>query len=133
MVRKFLLVILLINLFVAPAAAGDPRSKIKFKNIKIEKKDLGRLNRAFKSFLDQNRQALLKADKDYTVDQYCSFEAQANINGGLDIDSLKLAKHKNNFAYNLKALEFLQAQSPLPVEIKSYKKPIVVKLYYYSF
>ena len=69
---------------------------------------------------------------EYRVDQSCEFEFALNDKSELHIDSLKLSEHKNNFDYNLKAIEFLR-ENPLKLKKKKADKASSIKFLYFAF
>ena len=124
--------ILLISSLVMQVMAIYTSGKVKLHNAKLvsHKKDV--LGKAWFKYIDDYPELLLKKDKDYKIDQYCSFEIQADEKGGVDLDSIKLAKHENNFGYNLKAIQFLR-ETPIKVKQKNSEKPIKLEFVYHSF
>lgn len=127
-----LLLIAAILVTTLPAIAIYPRGKVKLHNAKLLSHKKEALGNAWLKYLDDYPELLYKTGKDYKVDQYCSFEVQANDKSGFDLDSIKLAKHENNFAYNLKAIQFLREKS-LKIKQKNPEKPIEIEFIYYSF
>lgn len=160
MVLRTLVAALIFITTSANAWAGEPYGKVVFKNAKVEmnlaqlkcvdskelkkckknnkgfKKANKKINKLWGDFLLANREALKKPGKDYTVDQFCSFTSEMGKSKVMDMGKLVLDKHKDNFAYNLKALEFLQTLNEdlsLRFKVKNPEKPVLVKLYYYAF
>ncbi len=93
--------------------AGFPSTKINFKNISIDKKNRQSLENKWFEFLKSYPEVLIPSGKKYKYDQSCKFKFKLNQDSKIDINSIELIrpKQKNkaiNFAYNLKAIEFLK-------------------------
>jgi hypothetical protein len=93
------------------------------------------LNKEWTRFLKDNQDVLRKKSNDPQspkTDQFCSFIVQLDPDGSINIDSLKLAKHKKNYAYNLKVIEFLRNTS-IQFTAKNPNKPMQLDFIYLSF
>jgi len=129
--RSFLLILTLF-LFIIPAYSYYPSGVFKVHNAKIMKSNIERIGNQWLQFLDEKPEILKSKTKNFKEDQYCKFSAQLNEDGQINLDSLKLLKHKSNFQYNLRAIEFLRANNP-KFKIKDPKKLIEIEFKYYAF
>ncbi len=131
-----LLIVITFLLVTNSAQAGTPYAKVVVKNLKIEKSEKKKLSRLWNNLLLENRKALVKPNKNYTVDQFCSFKGTLpEEKGKIDITLLKLYKHKENFDYNILALDFLSSlnEKEFNFKTKNPKKEVEFKLYYFAY
>ena len=125
-------IILISFLSFQPAMAIYPTAKIKIHNAKLKSGKKDSLSKKWLDYIEEEPELLQAKDKDYKIDQYCSFSIEAKAEGMLDLDSIKLLKHDNNIAYNLKAIQFLREQE-IKVKQKNTSKPIELEFVYLSF
>lgn len=130
----------LISIFSwSSVSAGLPWAQVKFKNLKISREEKNKIGRAWFNFLEEKPDLLLKTKKDgtktsYRIDQFCRFNANLDEEGNIDLDSLELLKHRKNFAYNIRAIEFLRKQDfNFAEQIKDPEKPIRIEFKYFSY
>jgi len=129
---RFFIILLTLLFFIIPAYGYYPSGVIKLHNAKILKSNSDRLGSQWLHFLDEKPEILKSKTKNFKEDQYCKFSAQLNEDGQINLDSLKLLKHKNNFLYNLRAIEFLRANS-FKFQIKNPKKLMEIEFKYFAF
>lgn len=129
---RFFIILLTLLFFIIPAYGYYPSGVIKLHNAKIIKSNTDRIGNQWLHFLNEKPEILKSKTKNFKEDQYCKFTAKLNAEGQLDLDSLKLQKHKNNFLYNLRAIEFLRANNP-KFKIKNPKKLIEIEFKYFAF
>lgn len=129
---RSLTIIVALFFVIFPARAYYPNGVIKLHNAKLLKRDIEKLGDQWLAFLQEEPDLLKAKDKDYKVDQYCSFTAKLDADGHVDLNSLKLLKHKDNFAYNLRAIEFLRANT-IVFEQKNNNKDIEIEFKYFAF
>ena len=129
--RSFLLILTLISLSI-PAYSYYPSGVIKLHNAKTRKKNIEQLGSDWLKFLNEKPEILKSKTKEFKEDQYCKFSSLLDADGHVKLDSLKLLKHKGNFAYNLRAIEFLRANNPV-LKIKNPNKLIILEFRYYAF
>jgi hypothetical protein len=119
--------------FAYSASANLPRSLLKLHNIDLIEEEKLRLSKSWTRFLKTHPEALLKKGKNYKVDQYCSFSFEPDPETHeIDINSIKLLKHKNNFDFNLKAIEFLKQQN-FKAKKENPDKPVEIEMLYFAF
>ncbi len=110
-----------------------PSGKVKIHNAKLKSIIKEKLDKQWFEFIYEYPEILTPEGKKYKVDQYCSFSFNLDSEGHIIIDSIKLLKHKQNFKYNLKAIQFLK-ETPLTfAKGKDASKPVEVELIYESF
>jgi hypothetical protein len=82
---------------------------INFHNVAVKGIEPQELNLKWKFFLLDNDQILFNkpADK-HRNDQFCSYTFEIDEAGRVIESSIKLVEHRKNYAYNLKAFEFLK-------------------------
>jgi len=114
------------------AIASLPYAEVKFNNLIIDKKLKNRINKDWNLFLKDRSHVLHKADTSTKSDQICRFNGQLLESGAIDLNSLKLEKHKQNFNYNLAAIEFLRA-GDYKFSLKDPKSKLQITFKYYSF
>ncbi|MCH2226680.1 MAG: hypothetical protein MK033_02790 [Candidatus Caenarcaniphilales bacterium] len=115
------------------AHASLPRYIINFKNTEFERRQLRQINRKWEFYLKDNSEILYnKPTHKYKNDQFCSFEFDIDEEGKLIPESIHLAKHKKNYAFNLKALKYLQ-NLQLNFKKEKAKEKIQADLAYYAF
>jgi hypothetical protein len=129
---RFFIILLTLLFFIIPAYGYYPSGVVKLHNAKIQKSNSEKLGDQWLEFLDEKPEILKSKTKNFKEDQYCKFSAQLNNDGQIILDSLKLLKHKNNFQYNLRAIEFLRANNP-KFKIKDFKKLIEIEFKYFAF
>jgi len=114
--------------------AAKPRAEIRFKNTKVDGKFLNQINREWFRYLEENPTALLKKGKKYKIDQKCIYEFSLDEKNFLELESLKIFKQKNkdNFDFNLAAIDFLKRYY-LELKQKDQKKPMRIEFLYYAF
>ena len=116
------------------AIAGKPRAEIHFKNAKVERKFVNQISRMWLKYLEEFPSVLNKKGKSYKIDQKCVYEVELDEKGFVDLDSMRLVKHKNkdNFDFNLAAVDFLKRYF-VQIDHKDKKKPIKLEFIYYAF
>ncbi len=135
--QKIALLLIIISLGL-PSLASLPSAEIKLKNIKLEKSLKNRINKNWTSYLKEKPQ-LLQKDKKGTVqkyksDQLCVFNGELLEDGSIDLNSLKLEKHRNNFDYNLAAIDFLRREDyKFPQGKKKTGEKVKLEFSYLSF
>ncbi len=119
--------------------ATVPYAEIKFKNLKLDSKQKIQIDNAWFRYLKENQKALYSNDKNaikqkYKSDQFCRFNGELLSDGSIDLDSLKLEKHKKNFEFNLAAIDFLRKHDyKFANGKKNPNKKIKASFAYYSF
>jgi hypothetical protein len=100
---------------------------INFHNVAVKGIEPQELNLKWKFFLLDNDQILFNkpADK-HRNDQFCSYTFEIDEAGRVIESSIKLVEHRKNYAYNLKAFEFLkdfdfELKAAKPEKIKKHK------------
>jgi hypothetical protein len=129
--RFFLLILTLIFLII-PAYSYYPSGVIKLHNAKVQKSNIEKLGDDWLRFLDEKPEILKSKTKNFKEDQYCKFSAKLDSEGHINLDSLKLLKHKGNFVYNLRAIEFLRTNNP-KFKIKNSNKNLELEFKYFAF
>lgn len=125
--------LLLLLFFTIPAKANLPRAFLKFHNLEIENSVKKDIQEKWTKFLNENPEVLLKPNKKYKIDQYCSFSFDLNAKTEeIEVNSIKLLKHKNNFDYNLKAIEFLKTNN-FKLKKKNPEKLGEIEMFYRAF
>ncbi len=109
-----------------------PSGIVKIHNAKLKSIGIEKLNKKWFEFIYEYPEVLTPEGKKYKVDQYCSFSLELNSNGNIMIDSIKLLKHKQNFKYNLKAIQFLK-ETELTFSKIDATKPVELEMIYESF
>ncbi|MDA0771699.1 MAG: hypothetical protein O3C63_02020 [Cyanobacteria bacterium] len=128
----FICIILISFLSLQPALAIYPTAKVKIHNAKLKSGKKDSLSNKWLDYIEEEPELLQAKDKDYKVDQYCSFSIEATEDGKLNLESIKLLKHENNIAYNLKAIQFLRERE-ITIKQKNTTKPIELEFLYLSF
>jgi hypothetical protein len=121
-----------------PVLASMPSAEIKLKNIKLEKALKNRINKGWTAYLKEKPQLLQKDKKGvvqkFKSDQLCVFNGELLEDGSVDLASLKLEKHRNNFDYNLGAIEFLRREEyKFPQGKKKANEKVILEFKYLSF
>jgi hypothetical protein len=129
---RYFIILLTLLFFIIPAYGYYPSGVIKLHNAKIQKSNSEKLGDQWLQFLDEKPEILKSKTKNFKEDQYCKFSGKLNSEGQLDLDSLKLQKHKSNFQYNIRAIEFLRANNP-KFKTKDPKKLIEIEFKYFAF
>lgn len=122
-------------IFMPLAFAGYPSTKINFKNISVDKKKRQFFENKWLRFISDHPEALVSPGKKYKDDQECKFNFELDSEGQIDINSLKLLREEKqeiNFAYNLKAIEFLK-QVPITLTQNNSFKSNQIELVYFAF
>ncbi len=109
-----------------------PSGEVKLHNAKIKSISKDKLDSSWFDFIYENSDALIAPGKKYKVDQYCSYSLDLDAHGKVLIDSIKLLKHKQNFKYNLKVIQFLR-ETELVFVRPDATKPIELEFIYNSF
>ncbi len=135
--QKIALLLIIISLGL-PSLASMPSAEIKLKNIKLEKSLKNRINKNWTSYLKEKPQLLEKDKKGlvqkYKSDQFCVFNGELLEDGSIDLNSLKLEKHRNNFDYNLAAIDFLRREDyKFPQGKKKAGEKVILEFRYLSF
>ena len=82
---------------------------INFHNVAVKGIEPQELNLKWKFFLLDNDQILFNKPTDkHRNDQFCSYTFEIDETGKVIESSIKLVEHRKNYAYNLKAFEFLK-------------------------
>ncbi len=117
-----------------PVSAVYPSAYVKLRNAKVDEvvnRDI--LDESLLKFLELKPDIMKPKGKPYKVDQSCSFTAELDAEGQhIDLNSMKLLKHKNNLDYNLRVIEFLR-EHPIRMQKKNPDKPIIIKFVYLAF
>lgn len=109
-----------------------PSGIIKIHNAKLKSMGIEKLNKKWFEFIYEYPEVLTPAGKKYKVDQYCSFSLELDTNGNIMANSIKLLKHKQNFKYNLKAIQFLKETEVVFTKVDA-TKPVELEMIYESF
>ncbi len=133
----FLRIFFLLILSSSLASASQPSAELKFKNLKVSKGLQNRINKEWSLYLKSKDHILHKSTADgkmdnYRSDQSCIFNGELLESGAIDLDTLKLQKHQQNYSYNLAAIEFLRA-GDYKFSKRIPNKKLVVDFRYYSF
>ena len=129
--RILSLSLLSLILFYTPVNAGLPSYTLKFKNINQKRKAFAPLIQDWEFYVKDHEQILYnKPSHKFKNDQFCSFSFDLNEKQEINKQSIKLLEHKENYTFNLAALDFLQnisfhfkktnPESPITIEL-SYK------------
>ena len=100
---------------------------INFYNVAVKGIEPQELNLKWKFFLLDNDQILFNKPTDkHRNDQFCSYTFEIDETGKVIESSIKLVEHRKNYAYNLKAFEFLkdfdfELKTVKPEKIKKHK------------
>lgn len=133
MKRTFLnsLLILLSLSLALPSLANLPITRVKLKNLKLVTQKEKQLNRSWANFIqsEENSSALKVPNKDYKDDQRASFIVELDDNGRIDLNTMKLDKHTNNFDYNLKIIEFFRKHDFEFTAPKAYENSVIEFIY----
>ena len=130
---RVLLLLLLFCSGLNSLEADMPRAFVKFRNAKIDRALKRSLDRDWTFFTQDNSEILYnKSEHKYKNDQFCRFTFETDSEHKIIDESIKLAKHKQNFAYNLKAIEFLRSYD-IVVQAKKKSEPIEVDFCYKAF
>lgn len=119
--------------------ASIPSAEIKYKNLKVSNKLKKQISKDWAEFLKNKPNLVYKTAKDgkteaYKSDQYCVFNGELLETGAIDLNTLKLEKHGQNFKYNLAAIEFLRlGEYKFPSGKKKPDQKMKVEFRYYSF
>lgn len=124
--------VLVLVLASNPSLAIYPSGTIKLHNAKLISHKKDALSNAWLKYLEADPKILYQKDKDYKIDQYCSYTIETDPQGSFVLDSIKLLKHKNNIDYNLKTIQFLRERK-IKVKQKNSSKPIEIEFIYSSF
>ena len=109
-----------------------PSGKVKVHNAKLKSIAAEKLDKKWFEFIYEYPEVLTPEAKKYKVDQYCSYSLKLDADGHVVIDSIKLLKHKQNFKYNLKAIQFLRETEIVLSQINA-DKPVELEFIYESF
>jgi hypothetical protein len=128
---KYLLCLLIaftLNNFLTPLHAETLKTyDINFYNVTVKGIEPQDLNLKWKFFLLDNNQILFNKPTDkHRNDQFCSYTFEIDETGKVIESSIKLVEHRKNYAYNLKAFEFLkdfdfELKAAKPEKIKKQK------------
>ena len=133
MVRsKFKISLLIVTLTCNVAFAIYPSGKVKIHNAKLQSLSHEKLDRQWFDYIDEYPEILIPENKKYKIDQYCRYSMELDADGKIILDSIGLLKHRQNFQYNLKAIQFLR-ENPLVLKRKNLNKPVELELIYESF
>lgn len=132
---NWLLSVLLV--LAGPVLADKPTAKVTIKNAVIKAENLNEINTNWNEFLQEDQGILMKyrtetKKKNYKVDQYCKIITGLLEDNNIDFNSLKVVKHKGNYAYNLQAIDFLR-QHPFQLSKKKPDQPVTLEFIYQSF
>jgi hypothetical protein len=100
----------ILNNFSMPLRAETLKTyNIDFHNVAVKGIEPQELNLKWKFFLLDNDQILFNKPTDkHRNDQFCSYTFEIDETGKVIESSIKLVEHRKNYAYNLKAFEFLK-------------------------
>lgn len=100
----------ILNNFSMPLHAETLKTyDINFHNVAVKGIEPQDLNLKWKFFLLDNDQILFNKPTDkHRNDQFCSYTFEIDETGKVIESSIKLVEHRKNYAYNLKAFEFLK-------------------------
>lgn len=127
--RYILIFLILISL---PVQAIYPNAELIIHNAKLKGMKAEKLDKLWFDYISDYPKILQKKGKDYKVDQYCSFSVEVNEDGKLNLNSIKLLKHKKNLDYNLKAIQFLR-EHEIQLAKRDAGKQIKLDFIYHSF
>ncbi len=136
--HKIAVLLIIISLGLA-SEASVATALIKTKNLKLSHSQKKRINKEWTLYLKEKSSVLYPRDASglkaaYRSDQLCIFNGELLDDGAVNLDSLKLEKHNNNFEYNLAAIEFLRRQNyKFPNAKKKTDKKIVLIFKYLSY
>ncbi len=100
----------ILNNFSMPLHAETLKTyDINFYNVAVKGIEPQDLNLKWKFFLLDNDQILFNKPTDkHRNDQFCNYTFEIDETGKVIESSIKLVEHHKNYAYNLKAFEFLK-------------------------
>ncbi len=124
--------LLLLFLCFNAVQAIYPSGIVKIHNAKLKANSAEKLGKQWFDFIYEYPEILTPEGKKYKVDQYCSYSLELDADGKVIIDSIKLLKHKKNFKYNLKAIQFLRETELVFTKINP-DKPVELEFIYESF
>ncbi len=119
--------------------ASKPSAEIKYTNLIVEKKLKNQISKDWADFLKSKPNILYKTSKDgkpeiYKSDQRCVFNGDLLESAAVNLETLKLENHQQNFNYNLAIIEFLrQGEYKFPSGKKKPDQKIKLDFRYYSF
>jgi hypothetical protein len=121
-----LLITCILNNISMPVRAETLKTyDINFYNVAVKGMEPQELNLKWKFFLLDNDQILFnKSTNKYRDDQFCSYTFEIDETGRVIESSIKLVEHRKNYAYNLKAFEFLK---DFDIELKAVKPEKIKK------
>ncbi len=132
-ILRFQISLLVLLAFTCNAVrAIYPSGTIKIHNAKLKSISREKLDKQWFDYIYEHTEVLIPEGKKYKVDQYCSYSLELDADGKILIDSIKLLKHKQNFKYNLKAIQFLR-ENPLVLRRVNADKPVELEFIYESF
>ncbi|MEB3315552.1 MAG: hypothetical protein VKK32_05015 [Candidatus Melainabacteria bacterium] len=106
----YFFIVFTLNIFSMPLYAETLKTyDINFYNVAVKGIEPQELNLKWKFFLLDNDQVLFNKPTDkHRNDQFCSYTFDIDETGRVIESSIKLVEHRKNYAYNLKAFEFLK-------------------------
>lgn len=113
--------------------AGLPKYILKFDNIVQKRKALVPILKDWEFYLKDHDEILYnKSTHKYKNDQFCRFSFELDEKKNIDKNSIKMLDSKENFAFNLGALDFLQ-NTAFHFKKVDEEKPILVNMRYQSY
>jgi hypothetical protein len=129
---RFKILLILLAFTCNAVHAIYPSGTIKIHNAKVKSISREKLDKQWFDYIYEYPEVLTPEGKKYKVDHYCSYSLELDTEGKILIDSIKLLKHKQNFKYNLKAIQFLR-ENPLVLHKANPDKPVELEFIYESF
>ncbi len=116
-----------------PAIAGLPKYLLKFENVVQKRKALVPIIKDWEFYLKDHDEILYnKPTHKFKNDQFCRFSFDLDEKKNIDKKSIKMLDSKENYAFNLGALDFLQ-NTAFHFRKQDEEKSIIVDMRYQSY